>query len=56
MKSDKILLYGGLAVGAYLLWQYLQANPAGSPATAQEEAQAAASTLSANIAAATGAS
>jgi hypothetical protein len=53
MKSDKLLLYGGIAVGAYLLYQYMQGNlgvAPGAAATPQEEAQAAATTLSANLA------
>jgi hypothetical protein len=47
-----LLVVGGIAAVAYYL--YRQQVPAGSAATPQEEAQSAASTLDANLAAALG--
>lgn len=53
MKQNDLLKYAAIGVGIYVIYQYFQNNPAapaGSAATPQEEAQAAATTLSANLA------
>jgi len=53
-KSDQTILIGVGLVAAYFLYKQMQtanaaALPPGSPATAQEQAQSAASTLQANL-------
>lgn len=50
-KSDQTIFIGLGIVAAYFVYKQMQQNalPPGSPATAQEQAQSAASTLQANL-------
>jgi hypothetical protein len=54
MKNSDLIKYAAIAAGAYVVYQMFfgpnASLPAGSPATAAEEAESAATTLSANLA------